>query len=175
LGHDHPIPMDGGRPALPLGSPEPRRMKQLGQQHDLVVVVGDVISTRDELYPDRYGIPREDANRLRPSRFFVDGLGPDLERRCPIVWHAVEVPFDLDPLEAERIRGALESKRRVSVRDETSRRRLSETGTARQIDVAPDPTILVSRLFDADVLRKRRDYLRVIDSYPADKPPLVIQ
>jgi Polysaccharide pyruvyl transferase len=175
LGHDHPLPMDAGRPALPLGPPEPQRKKQLAELLDLVVVLGNVIHARDELYADRYGIPQKNAERLRPSGWFVDGLGPDLERRCPIVWHAVEVPFGFAGLEAERIMSALESKRRVTVRDEISRERLEETGTTQQIDVVPDATILVSRLFDADVLRKRTDYLRVIGSYPTDKPPLVIQ
>jgi hypothetical protein len=175
LGYDYPLPMDGGRPALPLGAPEPRRKQQLAAQYDLVVVVGDVIHTRDGLYADRYGIGREDAERLRPSGFFVDGLGADLAQPCPIVWHAVEVPFDFEPAERGRIGQALESIHRVSVRDPVSRERLEQSGTGREIDVVPDPSILVSHLFDAEVLRKRRDYLRVLGCYPAEKAPLVIQ
>jgi lipopolysaccharide transport system ATP-binding protein len=175
LGYDHPLAMDGGRPALPFGSADPRRKRQLAEQHDLVVVVGDVIHTHDELHAERYGIRHEDTEHVRPSRFFVDGLGAELAQRCPVVWHAVEVPFDLDPAEAERIKNALESIQHVSARDPTSRERLEQTGTTREIGLVPDPTILVSRLFDSEVLRKRRDYLRVIDSYPAHRPPIVVQ
>jgi polysaccharide pyruvyl transferase len=175
LGYDHPIPMDGGRPALSLGAPEHRRKKELAAQYDLVVVVGDVIHTHDQLYADRYGIGREDARRLRPSGFFVDGLGAELAQRCPIVWHAVQVPFVFEQRERERIAKAVRSVHRVSVSDPTSRDRLEQATAERQFCIVPDPTILISRLFDVEVLRKRRDYLRVLDCYPADKAPILIQ
>jgi Polysaccharide pyruvyl transferase len=175
VGYGHPIPMDGGRPALPLGDPGPRRRKQLAAQYDLVVVAGDVIHTHDELYADRYRIGREEAERLRPSAFFVDGFGTEVTQRCPIVWHAVHILFVFEPDERERIAKALHSIHSVSVSDPTSRERLEQVKSGRQICVVPDPTILVSRLFDAEVLRKRHDYLRVLDSYPAAKPPFLIQ
>ena len=175
LGYEHPIPMDGGRPALPLGRPEAWRKKQLADRHDLVAITGDVVHTRDELYAHLYEASPEEAARLRASDFFVDGLGLELEARCTAVWHAVGVPFDLPFLEAQRVRTALESKRRVSVRDAGSRERLLATGTARDIAVVPDPTILVSRLFPAETLRKRLDYLRVMDRYPSTGSPVVVQ
>jgi hypothetical protein len=85
------------------------------------------------------------------------------------------VPFDFEPAERPRIRQALESIHRISVRDPVSRERLEQPGTGREIDIVPDPSVLVSRVFDVEVLRKRRDYLRVLGCYPAEKAPLVIQ
>jgi hypothetical protein len=41
--------------------------------------------------------------------------------------------------------------------------------------VVPDPTILVSRLFSADALRKRIDYLRVMGWYPAATSPVFVE
>ena len=159
----HPIAMDGGRPTLPLPPKE-----ELAEQHDLVIVTGEVIHTRDDLYSDAYGRALE----APPSSFFVDGLGPQLERRCPVAWHAVGVPFDLDP---QRLKSALDSKSHVSVRDAASRERLRAVGSTREIAIVRDPTILVARLFGSEVLEKRLEYLRVLGCYPKSIEPLVIE
>jgi hypothetical protein len=162
LGHERPIPMDGGRPAIPLGSPAVRRKRQLADRHDLVVVTGDV-HAQDEHYRQLYGAD------VRPSEFLLDGLGPDLERRCPVVWSAVRVPFDLTDARAR----ALEGRPHVSVQDDASRDRLLARGATAEIAVVPDPTLLAPRVFPADVLRKRIEYLRVIGCYPAEGRPTV--
>jgi len=175
LGQGHPIALDGGRPALPLGPPDASRKSQLAEQHDFVVITGNVIHTRDDLYAQLYRIPAREADRLQPSGFFVDGLGPELEHRCPVAWHAVAVPFDLDPTEAQRVKNALSSRRHVSVRDRVSRERLLAIGSASDIAVVPDATVLAKRLFRTEVLRKRLDYLRVMDWYPVERPPVVVQ
>jgi len=175
LGHEHPIAMDGGRPAIPLGSPTGRRKQQLALRHDLIVVTGDVIHPRDEHYQKLYGPTSEQIEPLRPSEFFVDGLGSELERRCPVVWSAVGAPFDLSPDESPRVRSSLDRRPHVSVRDDRSRDRLLATGTGKEIAVVPDPTILASRLFPPDVLRKRVDYLRVLGCYPQEGRPVVVQ
>lgn len=175
LGHGHPTALDGGRPALPLGPPEASRKAQLAERHDLAVVTGNVIHTRDDLYAQLYGIPVEQAERLQPSGFFVDGLGAERESRCPVAWHAVGVPFDFDPAEAQRVKDALSSRPHVSVRDDVSRERLAATGSTAAVGVLPHPAVLASRLFDAEVLRKRLDYLRAMGWYPDRERPVVVQ
>src|SRR5919204_1755609 len=124
LGSDHPSALDGGRPALPLGSPTPHRKRQLAERHDLVVVAGDVVHVDDRRYDELYG-----RSNLRASEFFVDGLGEDLERRCPVVWTSVGVPFDVPAETGDRVRAALARRAHVSVRDEESRRRLQAIGS----------------------------------------------
>jgi hypothetical protein len=175
LGYEHPIPLDGGRPALPLGTPNGRRKRELAERHDLVVVTGNVLHARDGHYLGLYGLTAETAPRLRPSEFFLDGLGGDLEERCPVVWSAAGAPFELSTAEAARVRTALELRRHVSVRDDSSRVRLLATGGGRELAVVPDPTVLASRLFPADVLRKRLEYLRVLGCYPAEGRPILVQ
>ena len=172
LGGEHPIGMDGGSPATPLGSWTPARIAQLAEQLDLVAVAGDVIHIRDDVH--REGYPNVESE-LKPSRFFVEGLGADVERSRPVVWHAVGVPFELDAEAAKRVRDALASKRYVSARGPTSRERLLATGTEQEIALVPDPAVLVSRLFSAEIVRRRLEYLRAIGSYPAEDSPLLIQ
>src|SRR5215216_4625450 len=107
LGAEHPIAIDGGRPAAPLGEWTPARRAQLAEQFDLIAVAGsEVLHLGDDL------------NR-EPSRFLVDGLGEEFEQRCPVVF---------------------------SVHSEVWRERLLASGGKRNIDVMPDPAILVSRL-----------------------------
>jgi Polysaccharide pyruvyl transferase len=174
LGERRPVALDGGRPALSLGPPEGSRRAGLAARHDLVVIEGNVVHTRDDLFANAYGISVEEAERLQPSGFFVDGLGPELERRCPVAWHAVAVPFDLDPAGAVRVRRALESRRYVSVRDEQSRERLQAAAGAGEVPVLPHPAVLADRVFAADVLRKRVDYLRAMGWYPEEGSPVVV-
>jgi hypothetical protein len=173
LGFERPIPLDGGRPALPLGAASARRRRDLAERHDLVIVTGDVIHTRDAHYADLYG-DGIDTARLRPSDFFVHGLGAGLENRCPVVWSAVGVPFELAGEDVARLRSALARRAHVSARDDTSRERLETLGARREIEVVPDATALAARVFRKDVLHRRLDYLRVLGCYPADGRPLVI-
>jgi hypothetical protein len=175
LGYEHPMPMDGGRPALPLGVPSDRRKRQLADRHDLIVVTGDVVHTRDEHHLQQYGLTVEEATSLRPSEFLLDGLGAELERRCPVIWSAARAPFDLSEPEERRVRRALEGRPHLSVRDDRSRNRLLATGTEREIAVVPDPAVLASRHFPDDVLRKRLEYLRVLGCYPSEGRPIFLQ
>jgi hypothetical protein len=177
LGAEHPIGMDSGRPATPLGSWTPARRAQLAEQFDLVVVAGnDVIHVRDDLHRNAYADAAPEAvGELEPSRFFGDGLGAEKEQRCPVVWHAVGVRSELAAEAAKRVRAALASKRYVSVDGPTSRERLLATGTEQEIALVPDPSILVSRLFPAQTISKRVGYLRAVESYPIEERPLVLQ
>jgi hypothetical protein len=178
LGAEHPIAMDGGRPAAPLGDWTPARRAQLAEQLDLVVISGsDVIHLRDGLHRELYSeeASPEGAASLEPSRFFVDGLGEGLEQRCPVVWHAIGVPFEFAPEEADRANAAIESKRHVSVQSAVSRERLLATGTKRRIDVVGDPALLTSRLLSDETMQKRLRYLRALKRYPVEDPPLMLE
>lgn len=177
LGAEHPSGIDAGDPATPLGAWTPARRAQLAGQLDMVAVAGrDVIHLDDDFHRQAYAEAAPDAPAdLQPSRFFVDGLGPEQEQQCPVVWHAVGVPFELSQGDATRVREALASKRYVSVQYEESRKRLLATGTDRQIEVVPDPAVLVAGVFSNETLRKRLDYLRAVDSYPRGDEPLVLQ
>lgn len=177
LGAENPIGMDGGRPATPLGAWTPARRAQLAEQLDMVAVAGrDVIHLDDNLHREAYAEAARDAlTDFQPSRFFVDGLGAEQEQQCPVVWHAVGVPFDLSRRDAARVREALASKRYVAVQDAESRERLLATGTEHQIDLVPDPVVLVAGLFSKDTIRRRLEYLRAVDSYPRADEPLVLQ
>jgi hypothetical protein len=171
LGEERPIALDGGRPALTLGAPERSRTAELAGRHDLVVVTGDVVHTRDDVYADLYGIPVGEAERLRPSGFFVDGLGGG----CHVAWHHVGVPYELDAAEMQRVRSGLGSVAHVSVRGEASRERLLAAGSRSDIRAVPDPAVLADRLFPAEVLRKRLEYLRAMEWYPAEPRPVVVE
>jgi Polysaccharide pyruvyl transferase len=109
-----------------------------------------------------------------PSRFFIEGLGPELERETPVLWHAVGVPHDPTDEEAGRLRAALAARPYVSVRDEFSLKRLRDAGVDRDVAVVPDTAVLLPRLFPEDVLEKRLAHLRHVGSFP-EGPALVVQ
>jgi polysaccharide pyruvyl transferase WcaK-like protein len=176
LGHLHPVPLAGGRVVEPLGAWSPERAAELARGYDLVAIGGgEIIHTLDDAYASYYGTSIGEARRLRPSAFFIDGPGPALEERCPVAWHSVGLPFDLEGEIAERVRSALERRAYVSVRDEISRERLVRAGVDREIAVVPDSALLVDRVVSEQQLERRLAYLRGIGSYPPSGRPLVVQ
>lgn len=176
LGHDHPVTMDGGFLAEPLGPWSAETTARLAAELDLVAIGGgEIVHTQDELFDRYYGIDREEARRLAPSAFFIDGLGPENELRCPVVWHAVGVPFDLDESDARRVVDALRDRPYVAVRDELSKERLVRAGVEREIAVVPDSGLVADRVFPRALLEKRLAYLRAVDWYPPSEAPVVVQ
>src|SRR5919109_1252893 len=122
-------------------------------------------------HPTRFdgGDPAETLGRYAPDR-----LGPELEEECPVVWHAVGLPFDIPPDEGRRYREALAGRPYVSVRDEISKERLETVGVGKAV-VVPDPAVLLRRLFSPDLLDRRLRYLRAIGAFPVRGPALVVQ
>ncbi|MGH2724173.1 MAG: hypothetical protein ACRDI0_07880 [Actinomycetota bacterium] len=164
--------LDGGEPAEGLGSYGPERVAELSRELDLVVV-GPVDLAGDGDLAARYGVDRDEVARRAPGRFFVEGLGPELEAEVPVAWSAVAVPVDPSPQEAARYRDALPGRRVLSVRDEASRRRLEAAGV--RVAVVPDPAVLASRLFTEDLLERRLEHLRALGWFPSAGLPLVVQ
>ncbi len=172
LGHLHPVPLDGGFLAEPLVPWNDAYAEELADQLDLITIGGgEIIHTHDEYYELWYG----GSNDVCPSELFIEALGPEREARCPVIWHAVGIPFDLSPPEAERVRTALERRTYVTVRDDVSLARLRAAGVVNDIEVVPDSALLVDRLFPKDVLARRLRFLRATDAYPDEARPLVIQ
>jgi lipopolysaccharide transport system ATP-binding protein len=162
-------------PAEPLGPWSPERVSELAGELDCVVVgPGEIIHGRDELLSPHYGLAPAEMRRRAPSRFFVNGLGPELESECPVVWSAVGIPFDFRAREAARVREALADRPLVAVRDEVSRRRLRKAGVDREVDVVPDPAFLSPRLYPPRLIEKRLAQLRATGAYP-EEAPLVVQ
>ncbi|MDQ1504366.1 MAG: hypothetical protein QOD57_2093 [Actinomycetota bacterium] len=173
----HPTGLDGGRAASPLGPWSPERARRLAASHHLVVVGGgELIHLNDPLLAPVYETTADELRRMAPSRFFVEGLGPDLEADCPVVWHGVGVPWAPDGDGARRLRAALAPRPYVTVRDRHSAQRLAEAGVDRPVDVVPDSALLVERILPRELLRARLDRLRAGGGYPGpDSPALVVQ
>ena len=150
---------DGGFAVADLGDWTPGRTKDLAQALDCAVVAGDLFSGGDGSL----------------ASFLVEGLGPELEKGCPVAWSAVGVEFELDPEEGARIRKALAFRTDVSVRDEASRERLRRVGVEAEVTVVPDPLLLLPRAFPPDLLARRLAYLRHMEWYPRSAAPLVVQ
>ena len=105
----------------------------------------------------------------------VEGLGGALERRCPMVWSAVSLPYELDRAGGGRVRAAVSKRADVSVRDAVSRERLARAGVAGEASVVPDPLYLLPRLFTAEHRSRRLEYLRHMKWFPREAEPLIIQ
>lgn len=162
-------------PAESLGSWSPDRVSELAGELDCVVVgPGEIVHVRDELLSSHYGLLPAEMRARAPSRFFIDGLGPELESECPVVWSAVGIPFAIKARDAARVREALANRPLVAVRDDASLRRLRAAGVTREIDVVPDPAFLSPRLFPPQLLAKRLAQLRASAGFPQGRP-LVVQ
>jgi hypothetical protein len=168
---------DGPAPA-DLGAWSPMRLAELADALDCVVVGGeDVIGTSDARLSAAYGADADEALRTRPSSFFIEALGAELERRCPVAWDAVEVPAELDRAAARRVREAVSARAYLSVRDPESRDRLLRAGVKTPIAVVPDPLLLLTRAFPGSVLSRRLEFVRHVEWFPreGEGKPLVIQ
>jgi polysaccharide pyruvyl transferase WcaK-like protein len=176
VGDGHPNRFDGRTRIEALGAPTPERLEELASRLDLVVVGGgEIVHTRDREWASYYPITADEAAAIAPSRFFIDGLGEELEEECPVVWHAVGLPFDVEVTQAGRFRRALAGRPHVSVRDAASLGRLRAAGVAREIAVVPDPAILLPRLYPPEVLATRIHALRAEEAYPREDRVLLVQ
>ena len=176
FGSEHPTRLDDPRyPVRGLGRPTDARRDELARQYDTVLVGGgELLHLNDELMTNFYDAAPSAVLEARPSAWFLEGLGPERERRCPVVWHGLGVPFDLDPAQSARVRAAVAHRPWATVRDHASARRLREAGASVPVDVVPDSGLLVDRLFSPRELERRVDELRRRRAYPTG-PALVLQ
>lgn len=176
LGSLRSVQLDGGAVAEPLGEWTTQRIVELERELDFVAVGGgEIIHEHDAYYGGWYEIPTPEAERLRPSQFFIEGLGEEAERRATVAWHSVGIPFDLEGEFAERVRAACQRRPYISVRDEGSRARLVRAGVERDVSVVPDSALVLKRLFAHDVLERRLGYLKAIRAFPTEGNPLALQ
>jgi polysaccharide pyruvyl transferase WcaK-like protein len=176
-GRLHPTPLDGGLAAEPLGPWSPERARELAASYQLVVVGGgELIHLNDRLLAPVYDTTPDELCRMAPSRWFVEGLGPELEAGCPVVWHGVGVPWPPGEQEAERLRAALAGRPYVTVRDRYSAQRLADAGVDRPVEVVPDSALLVNRVMPWAALSVRLEGLRGAGGYPAaGTTPVLLQ
>jgi len=177
FGWQHPTRLDDRdtAPVLPLGERTARRLDQLASTYDAVLVGGgELLHLDDRLLTHFYDVDPDRLDLVRPSRWFVEGLGARRERRCPVLWHGLGVPFDLDEARAARVRDALAHRPEATVRDPHSADRLRAAGVAADVRVVPDSALLVDRLFPAAELARRISRLRAAGAFPV-RPALVLQ
>ncbi|HEX2031216.1 MAG TPA: hypothetical protein VHL78_07435 [Actinomycetota bacterium] len=171
LGYDHATRWDGGEPSEPFGPWSPERVGELAEALDAVVVAGEVVVDDAGLAP-AYGLPPEDLVARAPSRFLVEGLGPELEADCPVAYFAAGLP-DPGP-HAPRLAAALSPRSIVSVGDEAARDRLAAAGVAAPVEVVPHPAALLPAAIRPDVLDRRLEYLRAMGWYPRGEAVVVV-
>jgi len=163
---------DGGFAAVDLGEWSAGRAGELSEALDCAFIAGDLFGLPEDRSSAGAGT---DAGKPRLSPFLVEGLGPKLEKRCPVAWSAVGVAFELDPEEAGRVREALASRPYVSVRDEASRDRLRRAGVETDITVVPDLLLSLPSAFSEELLARRLGYLRHMEWFPRSGAPFVVQ
>lgn len=172
IGCDHPISLDAGLTIEPFGAWSPERAASLASTTDAVIITGsDVLTTDDRALAVDYGLLESEALRRRISAFFIPGPAES----CPTAWSAVGVPSAFSSADAPCVRNALANARYVSVRDDLSRKRLLDAGFRGDVTVVPDPVALVSRIFEANILARRLDYLRLMGWFPRKGAPIAVQ
>jgi polysaccharide pyruvyl transferase WcaK-like protein len=176
-GRLHPTPLDGGRAVEPLGPWSSERAAEMAAGHALLVVGGgELIHLHDPILAPVYEATADELCRMAPSRWFVEGLGPELEVGCPVAWHGVGVPWAPGEEEAGRLRAALAGRLYVTVRDRHSAQRLVDAGVDRPVEVVPDSALLLNRILPPPVLPARLEALRAAGGYPpAGTLPVLLQ
>jgi BirA family biotin operon repressor/biotin-[acetyl-CoA-carboxylase] ligase len=176
FGWFHPVGFEGVDLPEPLGVWSPERAVRLASELDCVVIGGgDLIHTEVESLAHAYGIDPTEMRSRDPSRFFIDGLGTELERELPVVWSAVGVPADLTGEVGNRVRSAARDRPYLAVRDDISRLRLERAGVEGAIEVVPDPAVLLPRTFPPDRLEPALEHLVRMDWFPRAGPAVAVQ
>jgi polysaccharide pyruvyl transferase WcaK-like protein len=157
-----------------LGPWSDHRTRALAARATLVLCGGgEVVHGDGSIYAPFYGLAPRDAADLGIDRWFLDALGA-AEGSCPVAWHGVGVPAELDPTTAARVRRALGARALVAVRDEHSRRLLEGAGVERDVAVVPDSALLLPRVLPAPELDRWRKRLQADGQFPPDGPEPVI-
>lgn len=177
FGWQHPTRLDdrSAPPVLPMGERTERRLDEVAARYDAVLVGGgELLHLDDRLLRHFYDVDPARLDAVRPSGWFLEALGAAREQRCPVLWHGLGVPFDLDDERALRVRAALAPRSALTVRDPHSADRLRAAGVDADIAIVPDSALVVDRLFPPAELDRRLARLRSAGAFPAG-PALVLQ
>ena len=150
FGAEHPIPGDEGRPARALHPGADGASLGL----DALIIVGDVLGD-DAHWARRYPVPVDVISRRDVSATALTGQRNGRAMAPSVLWFAVgSAAGDLDAVDLHG--------RNVWARNRAAEERLG--GTAVQ---SGDPLLLAGRVFAPEVLRRRRDLLRLCGAVPA--------
>ncbi len=177
VGYPHPIALDS-TPSSALGRWSHDRLADLAAALDFVVIAGSsIVDFDDAQAAAAYDLPPEQTAEVLPSRFFVEGLGAELEARTPVAWSAVRLRATPSGEEGARLAASLRHRAYVSVADDDSRSLLEACGVDTDIHVVGDPALLADEAIPATVLNRRLAYLRGIDAFPAeeDGPAILVE
>lgn len=178
FGYHRPNPRGGGEPMEPLGSSTATRAGELAGALDCLVVTGELASgpRLAASYAARYGDVGAPGDGHHPAELLSAGLGPDLERNCPVIWSGVSLAGDTDDKDLAALADVVAARPwGGAVVDDELMMRLRTAG-AGAATVVPDPAFLASRLFDGAVLGRRADYLRALRWLPpAPGRALIVQ
>ncbi|MGI8685254.1 MAG: methyltransferase domain-containing protein [Acidimicrobiales bacterium] len=147
-------PHTGGEPVEPLGDPTPERRRELADQIDCVVVTGDV----------RGG----DATGGDIEPWLLDGLGPDVDVDCPVLWSAVDTGGRSTDLAA-----AATDRPYAALLDQSDDATPGKTGG--ELPVVPDPLLLLPHVLGAGALERRLEFLRIMGWYPREGAAVVVE
>jgi hypothetical protein len=92
----------------------------------------------------------------------------------PVAWNALGVPFDIPDTLVPGIRSACAGVQLLTVRDESSLRRLEAAGVERDITVVPDTAVLIDEVLTAAARSSALDALRASGQLPPAGPTLVV-
>ena len=161
LGPLHPTRLTGGPEVRAIGPWRDDRLHEFASIYDaLIVGGGELLHLNDPLLGAFYGVEPSAIDLVQPSRWFLEGVGREREASCPVLWHAIGVPYDLDPQQAARVRQAFAHRTHPPVvRDHRSKDRLLAAGVRGPVEVVPDSGLLVDRLFAPGELDRRRRVL----------------
>lgn len=150
-----PSPHDGGLAVEALGNWSSQRARQLAMELDCVVVTGCLPQ-----------LPTAEPIRATdPSRFLVEGLSPEAEVECPVLWSAVRPSQtaigSLGPVSAKpAYRSFLEYESGIDLDEATV--------------AVPDPLLLVPRILPGETLARRLEFSRIMGWFPRAGPALVV-
>lgn len=149
-----PSPHDGGLAVEALGNWSSQRASHLATELDCVIVTGRLPQLSSA----------EPVRATDPSRFLVEGLGPEAEVECPVMWSAVRPQTATGSLglvsASQAYRSVLEYEPGIDLDEATV--------------AVPDPLLLVPRILAGESLARRLEFSKIMGWFPREGPALVV-
>ncbi|MGH9126117.1 MAG: class I SAM-dependent methyltransferase [Acidimicrobiales bacterium] len=160
--------VDSGQVVEPLGPWDEARSAQLAAELDAVVVTGCL-----GVPPSAYPWDEQPERLVRLDTALAQGLGPDAETSCPVLYLGVDTVAHSQP-DIAAIRRSVLQHRYVAASDPHLIGDDSDPGPDGGA-LIPDLLFLVGRLFSPDLLRHRGTYLRLMKWFPPFGRVIVVQ